>query len=64
MICPRCLSDKTERIHLVDSHWVVGGQRCLDCGKQGHWTTFLQDTKELKLQSDAKWEKFKEDTKG
>ena len=40
MRCPRCQSEKTRKIWVMESDWFLDGHRCLACGHKDYWTEF------------------------
>lgn len=40
MKCPKCGSENTKKVSVIDDNWKMGVQRCNDCYYQGYWGEF------------------------
>lgn len=45
MKCPKCGSDKTSKVSVLDPKWKSGEHRCNSCGYHNYWCNFCEDPK-------------------
>lgn len=44
MKCPKCKSENTKKVSVIDPNWKCGDHRCNDCLYQANWTEFVKES--------------------